>query len=396
MNDEKAYITVKKARIARSGRQIYTADEMKAQGITLKDNKEFGVVYRSPETLIKNKDKFANVPFVNDHPLENLTPDNWKDHAIGFVGSDIGVEVFDDEIWLTGDVVFYDRKAYEDYENGKVEISAGYDVEVAAVDNPDKVGYDAVLVDIPAVNHAALCNMARAGHNARVLDSLNFTGGNGMAKARNGLLGLLGIGKANDKGFKFSKVLMDSVEKIKTIKPEELQKEVDGVMSHVTSLGDSDERALLIGAVSDCYKNPADVLAKKDEVSAKIDALYAKCQDADIAFAAKILDGKKDDGNKDGEGDGKDKDGKEPEKKDGAAAKDQQVDIAKVIENAITKSVSSLYDSIDKRIDTAVQKALGIEEDTEGKGKNDQRSVTDSAAAAEDASYLVRGMFGSK
>ena len=297
MNDEKAYITAKRARIARSGKQVYTASEMQLQGITLRDGKSFGVVYRPPEVLIANKDKFANIPFVNDHTSVPVTPDNWKEYAIGFVSGNIDVEVFDGDVWLVGDVVFYDRKAYDDYKSGKVELSASYDVKLGVADDPDKIGYDAILLDIPAVNHEALCDAARAGHNARVLDSLNITGGNGMAvKVISGFLGLFGIGKAKDASFKFSKVLMDSIEKMKTLKPDEVDKEVACVMSHVTSLGDSEERALLVGAVSDCYKHSTEVLAKKDEISVKIDELYGKCQDADAAAAAKILDsGKKPD-----------------------------------------------------------------------------------------------------
>jgi len=386
MEDKKAYITVKKARIARAGKQIYTAGELYLQGIALKDGKEYGVVYRPPETLIKNKDKFANVPFVDDHTPVDVTPDNWKEFTVGFVGSSTDIEVFNDEVWLTGDVIFYDQKAYEEYKNGKVELSASYDVKLGVPDNPDAVGYDAILLDIPAVNHVALCDKARAGHDARVLDSLNVTGGNDM-KIMNGFLSLFGIGKSNDANFKFSKILMDSVAKISTLKPDDVQKEVDGVLAHVTSLGDSTERALLIGAVSDCYKHSAEVLAKKDEISAKLDELYIKCQDADAAVAARILDaGKKVEGEPAKEGDKRADDSK--------TSTNDKVDVGAVVEAAIAKSLASLSDSIDKKIDDAMKKALGVD-DTKDDKKKDSSPVLDSGDSA-DASFLMRGVFGNR
>jgi len=389
MKDGQAFITAKKARIARAGTQIYSALELEAMsGITLDGGKEFGTVYRPPEVVIKNKDKFANAPFVNDHTLTDVTPDNWKEHAIGFVSGDIDVEVFDNDIWIVGDVVFYDRKAYEDYKNGKVELSAGYDVKLAKVNNPDVVGYDVVMVDIPAVNHVALCECARAGHNARVLDSLKIIesqiGGSEMDKIKSGFLSLFGIGKSKDEGFKFSKVLMDSVSKMHTLKGDELTKEVMGVTQHIASLGDTEERALLAGAVTDCFKHPAEVLKKCDEISAKIDELYAKCQDADAAVISRIL---------------------KTEKVEDAAAKkleetkpaEDSKGISTLVEDAVTKALSSLTDSIDKKIDAAVKKTLGIE--VTEKGKDDRPAETfllDSSGIDKDASYLTRGIWGNR
>ena len=396
VNDKQAYITVKKARIARAGNQIYSAEELAYQGVALKDGKEFGVVYRPPEMLIKNKDKFANVPFVDDHTPVDVTPDNWKDFTIGFVGSNTDIEVVADEIWVTGDVIFYDRKAYDEYMAGKVELSASYDVKLGMVDDPGKTGYDAILLDIPAVNHVALCSSARAGHNARVLDSAktNF-GGIEMAKMRGGLLDRW-LGKAKDAKEKFSKVLMDSVAKVHTLKPEELEKEIEGVMTHVTALGDSEPRSLLAGVVSDCFKNPVEVLAKKEEVSAKVDELYSKCQDADAEVVNRIFDSdkeKEDEKDKDKEGD-KEKDKKD--EKDKEPAKDA-ADIPALIEAAITKSFKSLDDSLNTKIDAAVKKALGLEEDAvKDNAEAKQNVAANDSATEEDASYLVRGIWGNR
>jgi len=400
MKDEQAYITVKKARIARAGKQVYSAHELAAHGITLQDGKAFGVVYRPPEVLIKNKDKFANAPFVNDHPNADVTPDNWKDHAIGFVSGNIDIDVVDDEVWVVGDVVFYDRKAYEEYQNGKVEISAGYDTKIGVVQDANAAGYDAVLLDIPKVNHVALCDIARAGRNARVLDSLKIlergVGGNDM-KILSGFLSVFGIGKAKDENFKFSKVLMDSVAKMGTLDAAGISKEVEGVMSHVTPFADSDERGLLIGAVTDCFKHPVEVLAKKDAISTKLDELYAKCCDAQAEAVARILDeGKKDDDKKGG--DKKDDDKKGGDKKDGDGKTKDAADVPALVDAAVAGALSKLTDSISAMVDASVKKALGLEggKDDDKKGADTRQADAVLADSTEDTSYLFKGIFGQR
>ena len=364
MKDEKAYITVKRARIARAGVQSYSAQELRDQGIVLEDGKAFGLVYRPPEVVIKNKDKFANVPFVDNHTPVAVTPDNWRDFAIGFVSGNIDVEVFEDQIWVVGDVVFYDRKAYEAYQNGKVELSAQYDVQLGEVKDGSAHGCDAVVLDIPAVNHVALCDMARAGRNARVLDSVDrkmYGGINMSAKMLGGwLASQFGIGKTKDANFKFSNVLMDSVAKVHSLDEQGLTKEIDGVMAHVSILGDSEARGLLVGVVSDCFKHPVEVLAKKEAISTKIDELYVKCQAADAEVVSRIMDsGKEDEPDKEDGKDKKDKKDKE-DVKEAKEAKDS-ADIPAIIDAAVAKAFAVLSDNIDEKIIDAVRKNLGLE-----------------------------------
>jgi hypothetical protein len=397
LNDKQPFIANKKARIARSGTQVYTAQEFASMGITLKDGKEFGSIYRPPEVLIKNKEKFARVSFVNDHTPVNVTPDNWKEYTVGFIGSKIDIDIVDNDVWITGEAIFYDRTAYDAYEKGKVELSAGYDPVLSVVNDPDKVGYDYILKDIVAVNHVALCDKARAGSNARILDSVaqnnnekNSTkelGGIEMSRIRNGFLRALGIGKAKDENFKFSKILMDSVAKVPTLDEENLKKEISSVMEHVTTLGDSDARALLAGTVADCFKHSVEVITKKDEVSKKIDELYTKCLDADAEIVASILD-KKEEEKKEEKEEGKEGE----EKKDEPSSAKDSIDIEKVVEAAISKAVTTLNDSIKTQVDDAVKKALGLGEE---KDKKDQGGLEDSYGKNEDASFLTRGIFGS-
>lgn len=407
MNDNAPYLEVKKARIARAGRQTYLASEMKTGAEGFKDSgKSAYVQFRPPEVLLKNIDKFNNVVFVNDHTPTDVTPENWKDYAIGFVGGNAGFEFVEDELWITNDVVFYDRKAYDEYKAGKVELSASYDARLEYARDPEREGYDSVLVDIPAVNHVALCDRARAGRGARILDSADVIdkeiGGTEMSvKVKSGLLSaVFGIGKNKDAGFKFSDVLMGSVAKMKTLDAGGVEKEVGEVMAHVVVLGDSEARELLAGTVGDCFKHAEAVLSQKDAVAKKIDELYGRCQAADAETVKRILDAdaaKDDDKDKRKDGDGDDKD----KKKDGDGKNNdaQPKDVDAVVDAAFAKAVAKLSDSIEDKIGVAVAKALGLDEKAGKPGaaaKPGDGRQDDSTGSGEDASYLMRGIFGAR
>jgi hypothetical protein len=403
MLDGTPYIEIKKARIARAGKQFYTASEMKARTAKFKDSgKGLYVEYRPPEVLIKNISKFNYVPFINDHTPFDLTPDNWKQYAVGLVGGNAGVEVVDDEVYITNDIIFYERKAYDDYKNGKVELSARYDAKYAFVDDDEACGYSSVLLDIPNVNHVALVAKARAGHEAKIIDSLGTGNRYGGLKMKSGFLSFLGIGKAKDDSFKFSAVLMDSLGKVKA-DAATVEKEISGIAEHVARLGDSEAKEVLAGAVADCYKNVEAVLAKKDEVGKKLDELYCKCQDADADAVKRILEGA---------GKVSDEEAKEKEEVEKAAAREKEKKEKKgdetktndaavmdaVVNAAVEKAFAKISDSIDAKIDAAMKSVLGTEAD----GKKPASHAPGSTAPVndglenEDASYLVRGVFGNR
>jgi hypothetical protein len=168
-------------------------------------------------------------------------------------------------------------------------------------------------------------------------------------------------------------------------------------MSHVTPLGNSEAKEILTGAVYDCLKNRDAVLAQKDEVAKKIDTLYGKCRDADAEAIKRVLDadekGKEDEDEK-GKGSGKDKkdDGKKDEEEGkGAQSKDYDA----VIAAAVDKAMGKFNESVDTKIDAAMKKILGR---GSGAPATDSRQVSaaDNSTAGEDASYLVRGVFGNR
>jgi hypothetical protein len=403
-------LAVKKARIARAGKQLYYPFEIARRGLTPKKVKDVYVEYRPPEVVLRHIEDFNYLKFTNDHPSVALTNDSWREHLIGVVGGNAAVEVTDDrEIFITNDVVFYDQKAYDDYKAGKVEISAGYDSISAPVEDPDAVGYDFVMTDIVNIEHAALCDIARAGHNARILDSLDIdklTGGNGTMGKKVSLLGFL-RGEAKDSKDALSKTVFDSLAKFDKLPAEEQQKEITGVIARVSSLGDSDEKEYLVAAIADSFKNAAGALEKKEEVGKILDGLYAKCLSADATSAKAVVDSILGGGTTDAEKEAAEKEAKEKADKERAekAAKEKGGgvdDAEKRVDDAVSKALSGVADSVvaavkgelPTLVEKTVKEALGIADGGGAGGKNTVDSL-DSLGEDLDSSFLLDGVFGS-
>jgi hypothetical protein len=405
VQDKKPYIEVKKARIARAGLQIYHPIEIAARRLTPSKVKDHYTEYRPPEVLIRNLDKFNMIPLTNEHPVENIGPDNWKKYAVGFVGSSADVEVLDSgEMYITNDVVFYDKEAYEAYKNGKVEVSLGYDSAAVAVKDPDKTGYDFVLLDIPETNHLALCDHGKAGPQGRVLDSINAVeiahklNGGGEMGAITSVLAAFGIGKAKDSAFSLSGTVMDSLTRVAAMDAATLDKslagEVTAVMQHLAPLGACEAKGTLVATVADSYKHAKDVLEKKTEVGKVLDALYNQCVEADKVTAQAVLDsitGKK-------EGDDKGDDKKDGDDKEAAAVKDSAQIIDEAVKNALSSVTDSIIADLSKKlpgmVDQTVKTVLG-QEPGAAAGGTDSRTLDSLTDFAADSSFLLKGLFPS-
>jgi hypothetical protein len=401
--DGSSQLAVKDAIFARSGIYLYSRKEIEAWGIKPKEDKPLYRVYRPAGVLVAAKDKFALVPFCREHPAVDVTPDNFHEYASGVTGGPVeAVTLEDGEIGLRGSVAFFTRDAYDFYMAGNREISVGYVHHLREVRDADRVGYDLIMESIDSVNHACVVPRGRGGAGVRVLDSMQGAIKNtGGVKMMNGFLAFLGIGKAKDENFKLSQVLLDSVAKVHTLDQEGIDREVAGVMAHVNALGDSGAKELLLGAVTDCFKHPVEVIAQKDKVGGKIDELYGKCRAADAEAVQRILDS---DGAGDGEDGGEDKkkdpDDEDKDKKKGAKDAAPK-DFAGAIDAAVQKAVAAVKDSFEAKIDESVRKALGLDEDKNRKPAADERTTgaaADSAGEASggDGSFLVRGMFGNR
>lgn len=151
-------------RIARTGAMMYTAAEMpdiEPGGFTSMITIERGAdVLFDPDSILS----YAGKPVTNDHPPEPVTPANAKKYAVGAVLNPRrgeGVEFN----YLIGDLLITDEQAIAAVEAGKVELSAGYDVEVEQI--APGVGRQTKNVG----NHVALVERGRAGPSCAIQDA---------------------------------------------------------------------------------------------------------------------------------------------------------------------------------------------------------------------------------
>lgn len=385
--ESKSYVAVKRCRMLRSGVQLYAHDEVPAQLLALlpadKQNKPIFKVYRKPEAIVKHVKDFNYIAFVNTHPNEDVTPENYKNLSIGTVGGDATLVTCDDgNVYVENDIVFTSKEAYKEYEAGKKEVSIGMDCDWRVADTDE---YDFEVFDFENVNHLALVDRARAGREAKILDSSavidSILGGKHMKK---GFLEFFGLKKpVKDSEEKLSDKLFAGVAQIKKeMKDEEVSEVVLSVMDSVTPLNDTEQKKVLTGIIQDALSDPETVLAADDEAKKKladsVDALYAKCKELDSESAAKIIedacgskdakkpaddadpeDDKGDEGKKDDKGDEGKKDDKGTKDGCGDGKTNDEDAIAKVVEAAVSKALDSA--KIDEKVDAAVKKALNLD-----------------------------------
>jgi hypothetical protein len=256
--DKHPAILVKDAILARSGIYVYGRDELLVMGVGLKDDRPLYRVYRPPNVIVEAKDKFSFAVVTKEHTALDTSPENFREQAAGVVGDSIDVVTLSDgTVALKGRIAFYTKDVADYFESGNKETSAQYAMCLVPGGDPERDGYDFVMTAITSVNGLAITARGRGGENVRVLDSMpvlnRYVGGNRM---KGGFLSFLGIGKAKDAGFKFSDALYGGMEKVKALGAADtagVEKAVGDVMLHIVSLGDSEVKEVLAGAVSDCF-----------------------------------------------------------------------------------------------------------------------------------------------
>lgn len=152
------------ARVARGGNvQIYAGREF---GDATKDVIR---VYR-PEAEVFRKDAiktYAGVPVTMGHPDDMVSPETWKDVAVGEVGDD----VMRDGEFVRVPMMLRDAAAIAAVEAGTRELSMGYTAHVEMQDGVSPSGevYDAVMSNF-RMNHVAVVDRARGGEELRIGD----------------------------------------------------------------------------------------------------------------------------------------------------------------------------------------------------------------------------------
>ena len=129
-------------------------------------------VYR-PDDQVFSRDainSYARKPITIDHPKDGVTPDSWKDFAVGEIDP---VGILRDGEFVTVPLVFRDAAAIKLIESadGPKELSMGYSAEIEMIDgvSPSGEPYDAIMSDFK-MNHVAVVREARGGNQLRVSD----------------------------------------------------------------------------------------------------------------------------------------------------------------------------------------------------------------------------------
>lgn len=153
------------ARSVRTGVQLYAGSEVGRPDLATVN------VYR-PASEVHSRDalqSFSHAPVTMNHPAVAVTADNWKDLAVGEVSTAAQV---DESGWVALPLILKDSAAITAVESGKRELSAGYTCELVWGDGvaPDGTPYQATQTNI-RINHLAVVDAARAGHEARIGDN---------------------------------------------------------------------------------------------------------------------------------------------------------------------------------------------------------------------------------
>lgn len=151
-------------RIARTGIQVYRGWEM---GVPERDTVR---IYR-PESEVFAPDSlrsYAHKPVTNDHPKEAVTSDNWRKYAVGHTAD----EILRDGGFIRIPLMISDADTVKDVDEGKIELSLGYTMELDWTPGKTDDGepYDGVQRNIRA-NHLAIVAAARGGSRLRIGDA---------------------------------------------------------------------------------------------------------------------------------------------------------------------------------------------------------------------------------
>lgn len=158
--------------VARTGWYEYLEREVTGSG----DN--IVKVYRSDEEVFSKSAmaSFEGKPVTDDHPPEALTPDNTQIYMKG-VTQNVRRSGKENDL-LLADLVIHDKQLIDEIENGKREVSCGY--EYTCVDNEDGTYSQTDIVG----NHVAVVEEGRAGSRVSIKDSKEKVGGNKMSKIK--------------------------------------------------------------------------------------------------------------------------------------------------------------------------------------------------------------------
>lgn len=163
---------VAQARVARGGNvQTYVGSEI---GMA---DRALVRIYRPAEEVFDRSaiQTYARKPITLGHPPGGVSPETWKDRAIGEIDRD----VLRDGEFVSVPLLFRDARAVDVIRaaDGPRELSMGYDADLSFEDGtaPGGETYDAVMRNF-RMNHVAVVPVARGGHDLRIGDGADNWG----------------------------------------------------------------------------------------------------------------------------------------------------------------------------------------------------------------------------
>lgn len=149
--------------IARIGPQYYADGEI--VGIS-SNGRGVIVAERHAEDVFDDKTvrSFEGKSVTDNHPLEFINPDNWRDHEIGQVHNVRRGDGRQNDL-LIADLLIKHRQSIADVKAGKREVSCGYDADYAHV-SPGRVRQVNIIG-----NHVALVPKGRCGARCAIGDA---------------------------------------------------------------------------------------------------------------------------------------------------------------------------------------------------------------------------------
>lgn len=156
------YLFCEAVPIARVGTMLYRDGETPIRAAV---SDGIASVTRDASTLFKPETiaSFNGKAVVNEHPITDVTPLNWKHLAVG-VCMNTRRGTGDDADVLLGDLMITDRAAIEDVNNGKREVSPGYDADYEQTG--EGTGVQTNIIG----NHIALVKKGRCGPRCAIGD----------------------------------------------------------------------------------------------------------------------------------------------------------------------------------------------------------------------------------
>jgi uncharacterized protein len=162
------FLVVEGVPLARTGAQLYSDKEVPVKG----DSNGRVIVMRDEDEVFKPSmiASLNGKPVVLDHPDEDVTPQNYKDLAVGHVVNvRRGAGVFDN--LLIGDLLLYDPKAIKAIRDKTMrDLSVGYQADY------DDLGNGRGKQRNIIANHLAIVDNGRCGPICRIGDRAHPSG----------------------------------------------------------------------------------------------------------------------------------------------------------------------------------------------------------------------------